>query len=336
MLGMESALVRCLRHSGTSLFLTCLLLAGVGCSSIARSKTPPDLVAQSELERAPIPANGSTRGASPDPKPAEAAVIQLGKPTPIEAADTEPAREESSLNLVPNARRKPEVVFSWRSDRSQFASEFLGDLESLCTRDNALVLLAAGGASFAMHESLDDDIARNTAKHPNQWGKVQDFFGGVGNPLHHMAAASGLYAYSLLEDDMEIHELSKSLFNAAAISTLSTTLLKVAANTTRPNGDPDGWPSGHTCSSTAIAAVLDEYYGHCVGVPAFLLAGFVAWERIDDREHDLSDVVFGAALGYVIGRAVATEHQSRFCGMQIEPFIDPVSGASGIGLERRY
>jgi hypothetical protein len=197
-------------------------------------------------------------------------------------------------------------------------------------------LAVAGGISFAFHETIDDDIAAATSKHPHRWGDVQDVIAGIGNPLHHLAFASGMYAYSLLADDAESSEVSRSLFNATALSTVSTSLLKFAANTRRPNGDPRGWPSGHTASSVAFAAVLNEYYGPWVGIPAYTMAGLVAWERIDDREHDLSDVFFGAAVGYVIGRTVATQHRARFCGFQVESYVDPGSGATGLGLQRHF
>jgi membrane-associated phospholipid phosphatase len=252
-------------------------------------------------------------------------------------AEPGPDRGECAVESVLNHNRAVgECDLSWDADKSCFLSEFRGDLESLCTRENALLLVAAGGVSYTFHQSLDDDVAASTARHPNRWGDVQDFFGGVGNPPHQLAAISGLYAYSLLHDDVEAHELSKSLFNAVAISQIGTTALKFAANTTRPNGDPYGWPSGHTSSSFAFAAVLEEYYGPWIGLPAYALAGLVAWERIDDREHDLSDIVFGAALGYVIGRTVANEHEARIGGMQLEPYSDPTTGSSGIALERRF
>lgn len=278
---------------------------------------------------------GVAHGPSPDRVEQNTPLVRLGAPIPVVELESEPIDHP-----VETDRKQPAVLgdcdFSWAYDRSTFVSEFRGDLRSLFTRDNALLLLAAGGASYAVHQSLDDDVAAYTARHPNRWGGVQDIIGGVGNPPHQLAAISGLYAYSLLDENVEAHELSKSLFSAVAITQIGTTALKFAANTTRPNGDPHGWPSGHTSSSFAFASVLDEYYGPCVGLPAYAVAGLVAWERIDDREHDLSDVIFGAVLGYVIGRSVACEHQARFCGMLIDPFCDPATGASGIALERKF
>jgi hypothetical protein len=283
-----------------------IAMSGIaGCSCLARCQTP------------------------------EAIPISLGAPVPIQA--TESDRVETDLPFSPDdpdAHCDPNP--SWQSDKSQFLSEFHRDMKSLCTRENTLWLLGVGGISYAIHETLDDDVAENTSRHGNRWGEVQDFIGGIGNPPHQLAAISGLYAYSLMREDVETHELSKSLFNAVAITQIGTTFLKFAANTTRPNGDPYGWPSGHTSSSFAFASVLDEYYGPRVGVPAFAIAGLVAWERIDDREHDLSDVVFGAALGYVVGRTVGSEHRTQFFGMQLEPFTDPNTGSTGIALERRY
>jgi membrane-associated phospholipid phosphatase len=224
----------------------------------------------------------------------------------------------------------------WQRDCADFLDVFCSDVKSVFSYENALTLLAAGGLSFAFHETLDENVADYTADHPNRWGKVQDVIGGIGNPLHHLAVASGMYAYSLLCDDVEANELGKSLFNATAIATVSATLLKFAANTERPNGDSHGWPSGHTASSVAFAAVLHEYYGPCVGLPAYALAGLVAWERIDDREHDPSDVVFGAALGYVIGRTVACQHGARFCGLRFEPYVDASTGASGVAAQLNF
>jgi hypothetical protein len=302
----------------------------MGCASISGSGQP--IVALPAESTDPV----VIRAASDNLDESIAHVVLPVEPQPIALNDGRNHTTEDSHGTQVSLNAACSTLPDWRSDKADFLDIFCSDVEALCTRKNALTLLAAGGASFAFHETLDDDIADNTREHPNRWGKIQDVIGGIGNPLHHLAFASGLYAYSLMAEDVELHDFSRAFFNAAAISTISTTLLKFAANTERPNGDPRGWPSGHTASSVACAAVIDEYYGHWVGIPAYIVSGLVAWERIDDREHDLSDVVFGAALGYVIGRTVACEHHARFCGFQVEPYVDPATGANGVGLERHF
>jgi membrane-associated phospholipid phosphatase len=232
--------------------------------------------------------------------------------------------------------------FSLADDCRTLVPEFFQDVHGVFTRENVFCLLAVGGLSYAVHKTIDDDVAANTGRHANRWGKGQEFFGGIGAPGHHFAAIAGLYGYSLYAQDADLHDLSKSLFNAVAITGASTVLLKatMGSTTEAPSGEPDpfigAWPSGHTSSSFAVASVLDEYYGPKVGVPAYLLAGLVGWERIDDREHDLSDVIFGAALGYVVGKTVARNHRGHFCGMELEPIVDPMTGAVGVSFERRF
>ncbi len=233
-------------------------------------------------------------------------------------------------------------TFSFDQDWQNLGPEFFDNVDRVCTDQNLCILLIAAGASWTVHETLDDTVADNTERHKNRWGKGQDFFAGISNPGHHFAAIGGLYLYSLHAQDAEVHDLSKSLFYAVSITGLSTMFLKgtMGLNTTAPNGEQDpfggAWPSGHTSSAFTVAAVLDEYYGPRIGVPAFLLAGLSGWERIDDREHDLSDVIFGAVLGYVIGKSVAADHGVRVCGMELQPLADPVSGTTGVCLERRF
>jgi membrane-associated phospholipid phosphatase len=229
-----------------------------------------------------------------------------------------------------------------QDDWDNLVPEFCRDVDAVLSCHNLGVLLAAGGVSYLVHETLDDDVADSFERHPNRWGKGQEFFAAIGNPSHHFAAIGGLYLYSVHTQDAELHDLSKALFNAVSITGLTTIALKatIGTNTTAPNDEPDpfggAWPSGHTSSTFAFAAVLDEYYGPKVGIPAYLLAGLAGWERIDDGEHDLSDVVFGAVLGYVIGKTVAAEHHVRFWGMEMQPLVDPCSGTTGLCLERRF
>ena len=130
--------------------------------------------------------------------------------------------------------------------------------------------------------------------------------------------------------------MAKTLFNALVINDLTTVTLKLAACTDSPNDERFAWPSGHTSSSVCLAAVFDHAYGHWVGLPLYALAGFVAFERMDDSEHHFSDVLFGAVLGYVIGNSVASGHDLKVFGGRILPYVDPQSGGSGIAWTKSF
>ena len=71
----------------------------------------------------------------------------------------------------------------------------------------------------------------------------------------------------------------------------------------RPSGGGHSFPSGHTSSTFATAAVLQARHGWAVGLPAYALGGIVAWSRVRSNHHWVSDVVFGAALGTAAGHA---------------------------------
>jgi membrane-associated phospholipid phosphatase len=137
----------------------------------------------------------------------------------------------------------------------------------------------------------------------------------LGHPGTHFAGAGALWLASALAKDMKQHEVAKSLGSALAVNGITTMALKVAANSTAPNGDAMAWPSGHTSSSFTVAAVLNEYYGPWVGIPSLALAGLVGYQRIDSRVHDFSDVVFG---------------------MTLLPYADPYTGASGLALMKSW
>ncbi len=76
-----------------------------------------------------------------------------------------------------------------------------------------------------------------------------------------------------------------------------THLLKRAINKPRPNGGDHAWPSGHTSSAFTGAAVLQIRHGWRVGIPAYLVAGYVGWTRVDANVHDYWDVLGGTIVG---------------------------------------
>jgi membrane-associated phospholipid phosphatase len=68
-------------------------------------------------------------------------------------------------------------------------------------------------------------------------------------------------------------------------------------NAERPNGGGQSFPSGHASVSFSSAEFLRKRYGWGWGLPAYALASFVAYSRVEAGKHYTRDVVAGAALG---------------------------------------
>jgi membrane-associated phospholipid phosphatase len=103
-------------------------------------------------------------------------------------------------------------------------------------------------------------------------------------------------------------------------SQILVSVLKAASQRPRPPVDDssgeffDGgnsFPSGHAISAWSFATIVAQEYGHrrpLVRVAAYGLATAVSLSRYTGREHFLSDVLVGSALGYGIGRYVYHKH----------------------------
>jgi hypothetical protein len=222
----------------------------------------------------------------------------------------------------------------WRSF-GRWAKDLPADLwdDTVATATNpwSLAGIAAAGATGIAIAAGDGDrcAARHYTKHRPQLSHFGDMVGDVGgNPGAHFAVAGAMLLTAMARDDVVNTEKSRSLINALALNGLVTLGLKGIVRTRSPNGDAFGWPSGHTSSSFCLATVMHEHYGPLAGVPLFAFATFVGYERVDARNHDLSDVVSGALLGLAIGHAVAQNHRAKILGMDVLPYAN----GRGVGL----
>ncbi|MBE3133976.1 MAG: phosphatase PAP2 family protein, partial [Acidobacteria bacterium] len=203
-----------------------------------------------------------------------------------------------------------------------------GTKHSFANPVNLLVLSAAFGADRIVRHNLDSDVREEFRDDDSSLAETGDFGSVIGNPALHFGVAGAWYAVAVRNRDARQHELSKTLFEALAVNGLSTVLLKVSMNDRAPNDEKYGWPSGHTSSSVCFAAVMHEYYGLKAGLPLYALAGYSAATRLEDGEHDLSDLVFGAALGWVVGHSVVKGELPQVAGFTVLPY----GGASAGGL----
>ena len=123
-------------------------------------------------------------------------------------------------------------------------------------------------------------------------------------------------------------EGEKEWLRNTVASFLATQATKAAFNSTswgeRPNGGRGSFPSGHTAFAASGAAFLTERYGWQYGLGAWALTGFVAYSRVDEREHRWRDVAAGAALSYGISKLFVTPENATH--------IAPIIGPDFIGL----
>ncbi len=84
----------------------------------------------------------------------------------------------------------------------------------------------------------------------------------------------------------------------ALLNQAITWSLKYAINKDRPYGNGDlAFPSGHTSTTFQSAAFIQKRYGWKYGIPAYVLAGFTGYSRIQAHMHDGWDVLAGTVIG---------------------------------------
>lgn len=238
------------------------------------------------------------------------------------------------------AVEKFEPRISFRDDILGLPSMFWNDAKSIVTWPNVIVLGAAAGGAVWIRDDLDQKVRYETAEHPLRWGQGSVVLRQFGEYSYQVPVLAGIYGLSLWSENDHLHEFSMAAFSAYGLTALSTVAIKGATNTTRPTAQFEyghyGFPSYHAASTFSLAAVVDEYYGWQLGIPAYALAALVGWSRIDQREHDLSDVLFGSVLGFVIGKTVAAAHLDRRENLKITPYYDAQNRAAAVSFEKRF
>jgi len=204
--------------------------------------------------------------------------------------------------------------------------------------DNICALLLAGGASIAMHQHADKEIAEHLDEHATFHGFADEGLNVLGFPGTHFAATSLWYALAAENRDEFNKERAWTMMTALAVTGVVTTGLKAIRDNETPNDRSWAWPSGHTSSSFTVASVLDEFYGPKVGIPAYVLASLVAYRMMDTGDHWASDVVFGATLGWVVGHTIAGKHKKlEFAGFEVLPYVAAGdTTVMGIGFIKQF
>lgn len=211
--------------------------------------------------------------------------------------------------------------------------------------NTGMVIGVTSGLFFA-----DADVRNLARRNKSAVGDAGAAVGNVlGNPLYTLPPLGLFYLYGHLNEDLKARRASLLAVESLAISGAFTWALKVTAQRPRPfSGEsPGAWngpslrmsgtsfPSGHTTAAFSIASVLAEEYGNQSYVPpiAYGLATLTGLARIYDDKHWASDVFFGGAIGYFVGKAVVSYHMVK---NDSAVKILPILSQQGFGLMAEY
>lgn len=211
--------------------------------------------------------------------------------------------------------------------------------ESFLRADNLSILLLAGGASVALHSSgADKKLAENFDDHYVFQDFTDESLNVIGHPWTQFGASALWYAISKKNQDDFSAERAKAMIAALSVTGVATMGLKAIRDNEAPNGKDWAWPSGHTASSFTVASMLDEFYGPKVGIPAYAFASVIAYRMLDSGDHWTSDVVFGAALGWVVGHTFGAKHKElEVAGFKVLPYTVANDGSViGVNLVKRF
>jgi len=90
---------------------------------------------------------------------------------------------------------------------------------------------------------------------------------------------------------------------AFGASSLTTFMLKSSVQRPRPGATSatgvgtHSFPSGHSQGAFTAATLMEQNSGPLWGLPAYGLAAFTAFERVEEGRHFPSDILAGAAIG---------------------------------------
>jgi len=210
------------------------------------------------------------------------------------------------------------------------------------------VAAAIGGLIF-----LDDDIQDWAQR--NRTGTLDDIADGLdtlGSAGTIFIGNMGLIgtSYCLRE-----HRAWNKLLTTALISTEAqlfsegiTALTKFAVGRARPSEgkgkdafDPfhefdRSFPSGAAARSFAVATVFADRYEQPVPIIAYTAATLISLSRIYENDHFTSDVLAGALLGLVLGKALSRLHKKSGPRFSVIPLVMNEGKGAGFGLKYTF
>ena len=202
-------------------------------------------------------------------------------------------------------------------DRS-FVQTIKDDLKSVVSEESGSLLTVA--AAFALLASPFDENLTFSASNSTflkttfeGWARV------AGQEWALSSGAVATYALGRVLDRPKVAAVGGDLIESQLISGVASFTLKHAVSRPRPDGYPRSFPSGHATGTFAAATVIHRHFGWQGAVPAYTAAVLISGARLQANSHYPTDIILGAAVGILSGRAATFDLGKR--NMSLSPGV---------------
>lgn len=191
------------------------------------------------------------------------------------------------------------------SDRN-FLQTIVDDMKSVVSKESVPVLSTA--AALALLASPFDETLTYSASCSTF---LKTTFGGwarvVGQEWVLGGGAVATYLIGRAAGKPQLAAMGGDLVESQLVAGAATVALKHAVRRARPDGEARSFPSGHAAGTFAAAAVIQRHFGLKAAIPAFTAAVVISGARLQANSHYPTDLIVGAALGVLSGRAATFE-----------------------------
>ena len=176
------------------------------------------------------------------------------------------------------------------------------DSASLLTMATALALVASPFDETLTYSASCSTFLKTSFE---GWARVagQEWVLGSG--------ALATYLIARATDHPKLSAVGGDLMQAQVVAGATTFVLKHAIRRPRPDGEARSFPSGHAAGTFAAATVVQRHYGLKGAVPAYTLAVLISGARMQANSHYATDLIAGATIGILAGRAATFELGGR-------------------------
>ncbi len=230
------------------------------------------------------------------------------------------------------------AILTGQSYPSRIADDFYSDIKSFGmdyyrtgvyfgqNSEEVLLIIGAGATVTYLSSLVDEPIRDKLSANEPVWNNTVKFLNELGN-VKTMGAISGVvYGIGLLTEEKKVRETGRLLVESLIWSGSFNMLLRHSFGRYRPyNGRGNGmfslwrtdndyqsFPSGHTTVAFSMATVLAHQFDTWWSYPLFYsLAAGTGATRMYLDQHWLSDVVFGAALGYAGAKLIIHANENK-------------------------